>query len=93
MSEISKELKEIFRGATAMREAQGIELVRWMITVDKSLLVGLDEMWHEWQQLLGTDRAGIYLHHCMMRYSEVLRHAKTQQDWKNKKRNDAKEAS
>ena len=75
LSEISKELKEIFKGAAELRKAQGIEFVRWDITVDKSLLVGLEEMWNEWMFYLGTDKAGVFLHHCMMRYSEVLREA------------------
>ena len=85
MSEITKELKEIFRAAAELRKAQGIEFVKLQITMDKPLRNACFDMWDRWCELLGTDRAGMFLHHCMMRYSEVLENAKERQDRKKKR--------
>jgi len=84
MSEITSELKEVFKSAAAMRKGQGIEFVRWQITLDKPLMQACDEMWQRWRELLGTDKAGVFLHHCMVRYSEVLEMEKKRQDRKKK---------
>jgi len=86
MSEISEELKAIFREQAEWRKAHGYERRLFSIYIEKNLHRGIEEMWLEWKELLGADRAAIFLQHCMMRYSEVLRQVKEQQDKKREKR-------
>lgn len=80
MSVIKQELKEIFRAAAARRKANGIRLRKWSIMIEENVENSIEELWEEWVLLLGSDKAALFLQDCMMRYTEILRECKREQD-------------
>lgn len=77
---ISDEQKTFFAEQAAMRKANGVRLGRWSWMGPSETIAALYDMWEEWIELLGKDKAVKFFFHAMMCWTEALRAAKKEQD-------------